>query len=917
MKTLSHLLSIVLVSSCVTAATTAQELQTALPKGVERVTTVEGITEYRLSNGLRVLLFPDQSQQTATFNITYRVGSSHENYGETGMAHLLEHLTFKGSTNHPNIDEELSTHGGQANGTTWVDRTNYYITLPASDANIDWVIKLEADRMVNSFISKKSLDSEMTVVRNEFEIAENRADQVLIKRVRAAAHKWHNYGKDTLGTRSDIENVPIDRLQAFYRRYYQPDNAVVLLAGKFEPAKTLALVSEAFGRIPRPSRELTTFYTVEPAQDGEQTVTVRRVGAERIIVTAYHIPAAAHPDKAAIDLFLQVINHGVEGHLYKALVEAKKATSVQNWSYIRRDPDLAVFQADTHKEDSLEAARDTLVKTVEEFAKHPPTPEEVESARRYLLKGYELNSPDRTAISMSEWIGAGDWRLFFVQRDRIKKVSLADLQRVAAAYFRESNRTVGMFIGGDRNDRVDIPAVPDVAALVKDYKGEAAVAEGEAFDPTPINIEQRVTRKKLPVGLKVAMLPKRTRGNTVHVEMIIRFGDEKSLAGRSIASTFTSLLMMQGGTSKHTSQQIADSLGKLKSRVMLSPAGAGAMRASIDTTRENLSETLTIAAEMLRDPAFPQPMFEQFKRQFEAVFQAQLNMPESTAYISLLRHLNPYPKTDVRYIASLEEAVELVKAVSLDDVKNLHAEFLSASNADAALVGDFDPAETEKMLSDLFGSWKSTRLYARVSKAYKEVPPANQSIETPDKTNAYITAGLNLNIGDQDPDYPAMILVDYIFGGGGFLNSRLSKRIRQKEGFSYDVNSSFSVNPLDQSGYFRVAATFAPQNAAKIETALKEEFEAALKEGFTKEEVEAAKTGILQDYRVRMSNDASLAGMLVNYLFLNRTLNWEGDLEKRIAALTPDQVTAAMRKHVIPSKISVVKAGDFAKAKAN
>ena len=728
----------VLALSSVTAATRAQQSQPALPKGVVRVATVEGITEYNLPNGLRVLLFPDQSLQTVTFNITYLVGSSHENYGETGMAHLLEHLTFKGSTNHSNIYQELSEHGGAANGTTWTDRTKYYITLPASDTNIEWVIKLEADRMVNAFVTKKSLESEMTVVRNEFEIKENKADEILAMRVRGAAYKWHNYGKATIGARSDIENVPIDRLQAFYQRYYQPDNAVALLAGRFEPAKALGLISESFGQIPRPSRTLTSFYTVEPPQDGEQTVTVRRVGTERIVMAAYHIPAASHPDKAAIDLLLQVLNHGVEGRLYKSLVEAKKAAWVQDWSYIRRDPDLATFQADLRKEDSPQDALDTLVKTVEEFSKQPPPPEEVESARRYVLKTFELNSPDNLAINMSEWIGAGDWRLFFVQRDRIKKVSLADLQRVAAAYFRPSNRTAGILIGVDRNDRIEIPAAPDAIALVRDYKGEAAVAEGEAFDPTPANIEQRVIRKKLPFGMKIAMLSKRTRGNTVHADITIRFGDDKSLAGRSISSIFACMLMMQGGTSKHTAQELMDSLGKLKSRLLILPSGAGVIRASIDTDRANLSATLAIAAEMFRDTAFPQATFEQFKRQFEIVFQAQAGMPQAAASNFFSRHLNPYPKGDVRYTASWEEASEIVNSLSLENVKNLHAEFLGASNAEAAFVGDFDPVETEKALSDLFGSWKSSRPYARIAKIYHDVPPINQSIETPDKPNAYM-----------------------------------------------------------------------------------------------------------------------------------------------------------------------------------
>src|SRR5580700_2471031 len=222
----------------------------ALPVGVERVTSVEGITEYRLADGLRVLLFPDPSKQTITVNITYQVGSRHENYGETGMAHLLEHLMFKGSPKHPNIPQQLTEHGARPNGTTWFDRTNYFETFAATDENLKWALDLESDRMVNSFIARKDLDSEMTVVRNEFESGENNAMEVLLDRVMAASYLWHNYGKSTIGSRSDIENVPIDRLQAFYHLYYQPDNAVLLVAGKFDEAKTLALVSQAFGAIP-------------------------------------------------------------------------------------------------------------------------------------------------------------------------------------------------------------------------------------------------------------------------------------------------------------------------------------------------------------------------------------------------------------------------------------------------------------------------------------------------------------------------------------------------------------------------------------------------------------------------------------------------------------------------------------------
>ncbi|MFN7793166.1 MAG: M16 family metallopeptidase, partial [Cyclobacteriaceae bacterium] len=245
-----------------TPAPTSPEKQvTASLTAPVKMTSVEGITEYRLANGLKVLLFPDPSKQTITVNITYMVGSKHENYGETGMAHLLEHLVFKGTPNHPDIPKELTEHGCRPNGTTWVDRTNYYETFNATEENLKWAIDLEADRMVNSYIAKKDLDSEMTVVRNEFESGENSPFRVLMERVMSTAFLWHNYGKSTIGARADVENVPIEKLQAFYKKYYQPDNAVLLVAGKFDEAKTLDLIVQKFGRVPKPERQISQTYT--------------------------------------------------------------------------------------------------------------------------------------------------------------------------------------------------------------------------------------------------------------------------------------------------------------------------------------------------------------------------------------------------------------------------------------------------------------------------------------------------------------------------------------------------------------------------------------------------------------------------------------------------------------------------------
>jgi zinc protease len=883
----------------------------SVPAGVERVTSVEGITEYRLtSNGLRVLLFPDPTKETITVNITYLVGSSHENYGETGMAHLLEHLLFKGTPRHPNITQELTERGARPNGTTWTDRTNYFETFAATDDNLEWALDLEADRMVNSNIAKEDLDSEMTVVRNEFEAGENNPFGVLMKRMLGAAFQWHNYGKSTIGERSDIENVPIERLQAFYRRYYQPDNAVLLVAGRFDEAKTLGLVDKYFSPIPRPERTLERTYTVEPIQDGERAVTLRRVGDAQFVSAIYRVPPGAHEEYAAIHLLAQILSDTPSGRLHKALVESQKASRVFGTSFQWRDPTVAIFAAEVRMGSSLDEAREALLETIEGLRAQPPTAEEVERARAQLLKNIELNlnRSDLIGLTLSEFIGAGDWRLFFLHRDRLRQMTTEEVQRVAAAYFKPANRTLGMFIPTKEPDRAAIPATPDVVAMLRDYKGDPPVAMGEAFDPSPANIESRTSREAAPAGLIMALLPKKTRGETVVAQLVLRFGDERGLMNKAGVASLTGAMLMRG-TTKLTRQEIQDELDRLKARMNVF-GGAGQAMAMIETTGGNLPAVMRLLAHVLREPAFPAPELQQLKQEQLASIEQQRSEPAQVAFTAINRHLAPYPKGDVRYTRTPDEQAADVEAATLDQVVQFHRDFYGASNAQLTVVGDFDPQEIAQLARELFGTWKSPRPFVRVPTLFADAPPVNQSHATPDKANAYFVAGFNLALRDDHEDYPALVIGHYMLGGG-FLNSRLATRLRQKDGLSYGVGSGLNVSSLDEYARFTASAIYAPQNVDKLEAAFREEIERMLQAGFTDEEVAAAKGGYLKSRQVSRAQDNELAGRLNNFLFLDRTLNWDADLESRIAALTADQINAAMRRHTDPSKITIIKAGDF------
>ena len=916
-RALSVLPSLILLALAVLSVTSIvlSTARAALPPGVSSVATVEGISEYRLENGLRVVLFPDPSKETITVNVTYLVGSRHESYGETGMAHLLEHLLFKGSTNHTNIPDELTSHGARPNGSTWFDRTNYFETFSATDENLTWALDLESDRMVNSFIAKKDLDSEFSVVRNEFERGENYPPGILEERVLSTAFLWHNYGNSTIGSRADIENVPIDRLQAFYRMYYQPDNAVLIVAGDFDTAKTLPMIAERFGAIARPTRELPKLYTVEPAQDGERSVTLKRVGDIQALCAAYHIPAGAHPDFAPLDVLSFILGDSPSGRLYQAMVEPKLATSVSCFNYQLHDPGAMIVSAQLRKESSMDAARTAFIGTLDGLATTKVTEAEVSRARDNLLKNWELTlrNSERVGLELSEWMALGDWRLMFLHRDRLKEVTTADVNRVAAAYLKPGNRTLGIYTPTDAAERIEIPGTPDVAGLVGNYQGGVALSEGEDFDPTPANIEARLTRLTLDNGLKVVLLPKKTRGSTVSLALSLHFGDEKSLMNKAEIGELAGTMLMRG-TTHRTRQQIRDEIDRMKARLFVGGDATGVF-AGGEVTRENAEAALRLVAEILREPSFPASEFELVKQEELAGVEESRSEPNAMAQVAWARHMNPYPKGDVRYTPTPEEQLEEIPKISLDAVKQFHAEFYGASAGELCLVGDLDPASMSKLVTELFGSWKSKTPYTRVPSPYQDLPGGKLALEAPDKENAVFRAGLQVNLSDDDDDFPAMSLGNFMTGGG-FLNSRIATRLRQKDGLCYNVGSMFFASSFEKSAMWSGRAIYAPQNADRVEQGFTEEVQRVLKDGFTTEEVTDAKSGWLQGRTMSRGNDGELAGRLASRANEGRTLMWDATLEQHVSELTPEEILEAMRRNIDLSKLFMIRVGDFARVKA-
>lgn len=881
---------------------------------LQPVSAVEGIREYRLPNGLQVLLNPDDSKPTTTVNMTYRVGSRHESYGETGMAHLLEHLMFKGSPRHPNVWAEFNKRGFSANGSTWYDRTNYFASFAANEDNLKWYLQWQADAMVNSFIARKDLDSEMTVVRNEMEMGENDPGRVLMEKTLSAMYQWHNYGKSTIGARTDVEGVDISRLQAFYKRHYQPDNATLIISGKFDAAKTLAWVQQAFAAVSKPARVLPPLYTLDPVQDGERSVTLRRVGGTPLLFAGYHVVPGAHPDYAAVSLLTTILGDSPSGRLHKQLVDKQLAAAVFSFSEGLADPGFLLLGAQLGAEQDADAAAKALLAAGESFTEQPVSAEELERARAKWLKDWDAGfaDPQHVGVALSESVAQGDWRLYFLMRDRVKAVALADVQRVAQQYVVGSNRTLGQYLPTAQPVRAPAPVHVDVAAQLKGFKGqgggaEAKQAQAEAFDATPANIDARTERFALPSGMKVALLPKATRGQAVKATLTLRFGNVDSLAGwGEVPSALAALL--DKGTANLGRQQVQDRLDALQSDVGFS-AGPGQLNVAISSRREHLPVLISLVAELLQQPSLPADVLEEVRRQALAGIEAQRKEPEAVLAEAMSRHGDPYPSGDVRHARSFDETVADWQSVQLPRVKEFHQRFVSAANAQFAAVGDFDAAAVRGALSQGFGTWRNSEPFARIPDPLVPVPAVRMVLRTPDKQNATMSVQQALPLSDRDADYPALMLANHLLGGGG--DSRLWRRIRERDGLSYGVYSNIQWQTQEANSAWSATAIFAPQNRDKVEAAFREEIDRALQQGFTQAEFESGKRGLLSFRRLGRAQDARLAAGWASNLYLARDFSVSARVDAQLEALTLAQVNAALRRYLQTSQFVFGFAGDF------
>jgi zinc protease len=450
----------------------------------------------------------------------------------------------------------------------------------------------------------------------------------------------------------------------------------------------------------------------------------------------------------------------------------------------------------------------------------------------------------------------------------------------------------------------------DVAAKVKDYRGDTTATVAEAFDATPANLDAR-TQLSRAGGLQVALLPKGTRGQAVQARLRLHYGDADSLKGQQTVAMLAASLVDKGGAGM-SRQQVADAFDRLQANVSFS-GGGQTLTVNITTRRDRLPAVVELVGKLLRDPAFAAEPLEELRRQALAGIAQQRKEPEAVIANRLARHGNPFPRGDLRHARTFDEMEQDVQAVTPEQLKTFHRRFLSAAKGEFAAVGDLDPAAVTKTLQTVFADWRQPAggalAYQRVPQPLVAVPPQRFVEVTPDKANANLQGGLALPISDRHPDHAALSLANYIFGLGG--NSRLWTRIRETEGLSYDVRSMLGWSSTDDNTPWTVTAIFAPANQPKVEAALKEELARSLKEGFTQQELDQGRAGLLNFRRLSRAQDATVAGALAQNLYLGRSFAFSQQVDDAMAKLTLGELNAVWRKYIHPDRLVLAWGGDF------
>ena len=872
-----------------------------LTHGVTFVRIAGPISEYRLdSNALRILLLPEKSAPVVTFMVTYHVGSRNEVTGTTGATHLLEHLMFKGTEKFDRskgmgFDQVLERVGAETNATTWLDRTNYFATVPTNALPL--LVEVEADRMRNLALREDDRRPEMVVVRNEFERGENEPRNALDKELWSAAFQAHPYHHDTIGWRSDIEKVPIAKLREFYDTFYWPDNATVTVIGDFEPAVALAEILKHYGAIPKAPHAIPQLYTEEPEQTGPRRVMVKRGGELGVVAIAHKTPPATHADWPAVQVLSTILTIGKTSRCYRALTDKNIAAEVSGQLGFTHDPSLHITTADLTPGTKHDDAERRLTAEIERIKKDGVTAAEVQTAVAKMLaeRAYARDGSFAQAEQINECIAVGDWTLYVSLEEKFKAITAADVKRVANAYFTERHSVTGWFVpskeDGEASAKKQADEKPPLKTVVPAKAPEHALAPLAATNFADTVVREKVADMDLLLcrtGVKDAI--------TIHGSIAAGENAAKNPALAHLAAS-----MLQRGTKKHDQFAIADMLEKAGVTTEIK-VNADTVEFEVKLLRKDVPLVVSLLAEQLRTPAFAATELAKAKKQLIAEAQQVMEDTDAIAAIAFSQAIFPPGHPSRR--AGIAEIIAAVEKTKLTELRDFHAANYGPDGMRFVAAGDLDPAEFKAEVAKAFSGWKGGHAPAPGD------TPANAGGEKiaqlPDKSSVSVVIGQPTSLRAGDPDWVALHVGTGVLGRG--FTSRLVGNVRDREGLTYGIGAKVEGDSF-RNGFWTTRATFAPALLERGLASTRREIQSWWEKGITAEELEYRKSAAPGLFAVAIETTHGLAQQLLLCAERGFEVKWIDEYPGKIRALTVEQVNAAVKKHLNPEKMATVKAG--------
>jgi zinc protease len=922
-----------------------------VPAGVKFVVAEDGIEEYRLENGMKVLLVENRVAPVVTVMVVYRVGSRNEATGYTGATHLLEHMMFKGTPTFnkgqkTQIAATLQRIGASFNATTWYDRTNYFETVPSDQMEL--AIKLEADRMRNSYIADEDRQLEMTVVRNELERGQNEPSEVLDEAVYAAAFREHPYHHPTIGWRADVEGVPTARLKEFYDTFYHPNNATAILVGDFERAEALELIKKYFGAYQASTTPIPEVYTEEPEQQGERRLVIRRAGELAIVQMGFHTPGvlgqktvlsneelaerAANPpeenDIYPLVVLSAALSNGLTSRLYQALVETQLAVYAVTNADQHRDPGLFSVIAMVNLDIDPKRVEETILNELAKVREEGLTEQEIEKAKQQIIaqEAYSRDGTFNIALLMSEAEAVADWRFYKDYARRIERVTGADVKRVAREYLTEDNRTVGYFIpkqsGNGNSAGAEAPAglkrafprglqfyrepgVTDDSGASGGTKEASSDSSVQKRTSKGAGVSARASRKEIATGAALLVLENHATP-TVSVRGSLRAGSYFEPRDKPGLARITAD-MLERGTIRRSKLEIASQLEAVGAQMDFS-ADPFAVNIAARTLAKDLPAVLSSMAEMLREPSFPEDELEKLKQQAVAGIQEQQASTGFRAYERLTALI--YEPSNPFYLHPGEKLIESINSITAEDVRNFYKERYGGRSLILTLVGDVNTGEVARQFEELFGDFTGpSNVDINVIDPTPQAESRREVVVLKDKASVDILLGTAASLRRLSEDfYPALLANKAL--GESTLSSRLGLEVRDREGLTYGINSRFRAPSL-AAGPWYIGVSVNPNNVERaINSALKV-MRDYVENGIEYEELENEKASATGAFKVGLATNGGLAQALWNSEFYSLGIDYIDRFPQIVQAITIEEVNAAIRKYFRPDHLTIVIAGDY------